>query len=103
CGMTLEEITLVLKSADAPSADALHAGLAKAGQLAPVIFALADKLCDGTYLLPEESRLLRCGLCILAAAKQAGLFPYLLKLTRKPGALEQLFPLHVSNSLTRLP
>ena len=101
--MTLEEITFALKSADAPPADALRAGLAKAGQLAPVIFALVDKLCKGIYLLPQESELLRYGLTILAAAKHAGLLPYLLKLTRQPQEeLEQVFPLHIPNSLTRL-
>ncbi len=81
----------------------MRAGLAKADQLAPVIFALVDKLCEGIYLLPEESELLRYGLTILAAAKHAGLLPYLLKLTRQPQEeLEQVFPLHIPNSLTRL-
>jgi uncharacterized protein len=101
--MTLEEITFALKSAGAPPAGALQAGLAKADQLAPVIFALVDKLCEGIYLLPEESELLRNGLTILAAAKHARLLPYVLKLTRQPHEeLDQVFPLHVPNSLTRL-
>jgi uncharacterized protein len=81
----------------------LRAGLDKADQLAPTVFALVDKLCEGIYLLPEESRLLHYGLTILAAAKQAGLFPYVLKLTRQPEEeLEQLFPHHISDSLARL-
>jgi uncharacterized protein len=101
--MTLEEITLALKSAELPSADALRAGLGESGQLAPAIYALVDKLCEGTYLLPEERRLLHYGLAILAAAKQASLFPYLLKLTRQPEeTLEQLFPHHITDSLARL-
>jgi len=101
--MTLEEITLALKSADAPPTNALRAGLAKADQLAPVIFTLVDKLCVGIYLLPEESELLHYGLTILAAAKHAGLLPYLLKLSRqRQEELEQVFPLHIPNSLTRL-
>ena len=96
--MTLEEITSALKSADMPPEDALRAGLAEADQLAPAVFALVDKLCDGIYLLPEESALLRYGLTLLAAAKHAGLLPHLLKLTCRPEhALEQLF-----DSLTRL-
>jgi uncharacterized protein len=101
--MTLEEITSALKSADTPPEDALRAGLAEADQLAPAVFALVDKLCDGIYLLPEESALLRYGLTLLAAAKHAGLLPYLLKLTCQPEhALEQLFPFHITDSLTRL-
>lgn len=101
--MTLEEITSALKSAETPPKDALRAGLAKADQLAPTVFALVDKLCDGIYLLPEEGALLRYGLTLLAAAKHAGLLPHLLKLTRQPEhALEQLFPFHITDSLTRL-
>jgi uncharacterized protein len=101
--MTLEEITSALKSADAPSADALRAGLAEADRLAPVVFDLAGKLCDGVFLLPEESALLRCGLTILAAAKHPQLYPYLLKLARLPQSeIEPVFPLHISKSLTRL-
>ena len=100
--MTLEEITSALKSADMPPEDALRAGLAEADQLAPAVFALVDKLCDGIYLLPEESALLRYGLTLLAAAKHAGLLPHLLKLTCQPEhALEQLFPFHITHSLTR--
>lgn len=101
--MTLEEITSALKLAETPPVDALRAGLAEADQLAPTVFALVDKLCGGIYLLPEESRLLHYGLTVLAAAKQAGLFPYVLKLTRQPEEeLEQLFPHHISDSLARL-
>ncbi|MFZ1109122.1 MAG: UPF0149 family protein [Rhodomicrobium sp.] len=101
--MTLEEITWALKSADTPSEDALRAGLAEADRLAPIIFDLAGKLCEGVFLLPGESALLRCGLTILAASKHPGLYPYLLKLTRLPQSeLEPVFPLHISNSLTRL-
>jgi hypothetical protein len=72
--MTLEEITFALKSVDDAPTEALRAGLARADELAPLVFALTDKLCAGIYhLLPEESGLLRCGLTILAAAKYSGL------------------------------
>jgi len=101
--MTLEEIISVLKLAETPPVDALRAGLAEADRLAPTVFALVDKLCEGIYLLPEESRLLHYGLTILAAAKQAGLLPYVLRLSREPEEeLEQLFPHHISDSLARL-
>ena len=101
--MTFEEIISALKSPGAPSADALRAGVGKADELAPAVFGLVDKLCDGTYLLPEDSRLLHCGLTVLAAAKYRGLFPYLLKLTRlTEDELEQLFSVRAPESLTRL-
>jgi uncharacterized protein len=101
--MTLEEIVTALKSPGAPSADALRAGVDKASELAPAIFTLADKVCEGTYLLPEDGRLLSYGLTILAAAKQGELFPYLLKLARlEEDELERLFSLRAQTSLARL-
>jgi uncharacterized protein len=101
--MTLEEITSALKSSNPPSADALQAGVAEAGRLAPLVFDLADRLCEGVFLLPEESALLRCGLTILAASKHPGLYSCLLKLSRlEQSELEPVFPLHISDSLTRL-
>ena len=101
--MTLEEITSALKSADTLPEEALRAGLAEADQLAPAVFALVDKLCDGIYLLPQENELLRYGLTLLAAARHAGLFPYLLKLTRQPAhALGQVFPFYIIDNLARL-
>ena len=101
--MMLEEITLALRSADPPSADALRAGVAKSDQLAPIIFGLVDKLCDGVFLLPEENALLRCGLPVLGASRHPGLYTYVLKLTfLEQEELEPVFPLHISESLTRL-
>ena len=99
----LEEITSALRSADPPSADALRAGVAKSDQLAPIIFGLVDKLCEGVFLLPEENALLRCGLAVLGASKHPGLYTYVLKLTcLEQEELEPVFPLHISVSLTRL-
>jgi uncharacterized protein len=101
--MTLEEITSALKSADTPPDEVLRAGLAKADQLAPTVFALVDKLCDGIYLLPEESTLLLYGLTLLAATRHDGLYPYLLKLSRQPGnALAQVFPIYITYNLAQL-
>jgi hypothetical protein len=80
--MMLEEITSALKVEGPPSADALRAGVDKAEQLAPIIFGLVDKLCEGVFLLPEENALLRRGLVVLGASKHPGLYAYVLKLTR---------------------
>jgi uncharacterized protein len=101
--MMLEEITSALKLEGPPSADALRAGVDKADQLAPIIFGLVDKLCEGVFLLPAENALLRCGLVVLGASKHPGLYAYVLKLTRlEQDELEPVFPLHISVSLTRL-
>ena len=101
--MMLEEITSALKVEGPPSADALRAGVDKADQLAPIIFGLVDKLCEGVFLLPEENALLRCGLVVLGASKHPGLYAYVLKLIRlEQDELEPVFPLHISASLTRL-
>jgi hypothetical protein len=62
--MTLDEITSALKSSDTTPMSALRAGVAKTDELAPLIFAIADKLCSGVYLLPEENNLLFYGLHI---------------------------------------
>jgi hypothetical protein len=101
--MMLEEITSALKVEGPPSADALRAGVDKADQLSPIIFGLVDKLCEGVFLPPEENTLLRCGLVVLGASKHPGFYAYVLKLTRlEQEELEPVFPLHISDSLTRL-
>ncbi len=101
--MLLEEITSALNLEGPPSADALRAGVDKADRLAPIIFGLIDKLCEGVFLLPEENALLRCGLVVLGAAKHPGLYAHVLKLSRiEQEELEPVFPLHISDSLTRL-
>ena len=62
--MTLDEIISALKSSDTTPMAALRAGIAKTDELAPLIFAIADRLCSGVYLLPEENNLLFYGLHI---------------------------------------
>ena len=42
--MTIDEITRALKSSDGTSSAALHAGVDKANELAPAVFAAAEKL-----------------------------------------------------------
>jgi hypothetical protein len=56
--MTLDEITSALKLPDTTPLAALRAGVGKTDELAPLVFAMADKLCRGVYLLREENDLL---------------------------------------------
>jgi hypothetical protein len=60
--MTPDEITSALKLAETPPSTALKAGLNRADELAPLVYAIADKFCRGVYLLPEENALLFYGL-----------------------------------------
>jgi uncharacterized protein len=101
--MTLEEIMEALKAPGAPAADALRDAVKMADELAPAVFALVDKACEGIFLLPEDGRLLTNGLTVLAAAKHGGLWAYLLKLGRLPeDELEQFFEYRTSINFTRM-
>ena len=101
--MTLDEITLALKSPGAPPPAALKAGLAKADQLAPLVYAIADKFSQGIYLLPAENATLLYGLHILATAKHPELLDYMLTMIAQPESeLDQLFPNCIATCLTRL-
>ena len=83
--MTLEEITAGAEIGGVALCRCL-AGWAWASPVSSLLrstllwtsFAKAPTCCR------RNGRLLRCGLASLAAAKQASLFPYLLKLTRQP-------------------
>jgi uncharacterized protein len=101
--MNLDEITSALKSLDIPPPAALMAGLARADELAPIVYAVAGKFCRGVYLLPDESGLLFYGLHILAAAKNPDLFDHVMAIAKQPeNELQELFPDHIATSLTRL-
>jgi hypothetical protein len=81
----------------------LSAGVAKAEELAPLIFATTDKLRRGVYLLPEESALLFYGLHILAAARHPELFDHVVMLAQLPAEkLNQIFPDNMPTTLARL-
>src|ERR1700730_13599953 len=84
--MTLDEITSALKSSDTTPLAALRAGVAKTDELAPLIFAIAEKLCRGVYLLPEQNDLLFYGLHILASARHPPLFDRRVIIAQRPGA-----------------
>ena len=91
--MTLDEIMIVLNTSDAVLKDALTAGVACAAELAPPVFAVADKFCRGVYLLPSETDSLFYGLHILAAARHPGLCDRVLAIARQPGEdVDRLFP-----------
>src|SRR5476651_2352998 len=101
--MTLDEITSALKSIDLLPAAALTAGLAKADELAPLVYAISDSFCRGIYLLPDECELLFYGLHILAAAKHPEFLGHVMTIARQSeDELQQLFPDHIPTSLTRL-
>jgi uncharacterized protein len=101
--MTVDEITRAIKSSSSAPSQIVRAGVGKANELAPSVFAAADKLCRGVYLLPEENALLFYGLHILAAAKHPDLFKHVLAIARLPEEdLDRIFPDHASTSLTRL-
>src|SRR5712675_1418031 len=93
--MTLDEITSALKSSDSTPMSALRAGVAKTDELAPLIFAIADKLCSGVYLLPEENNLLFYGLRIRGV--RLAIFGKVIKID----CLASLLPAQNSNSLYR--
>jgi uncharacterized protein len=101
--MTLDEITSALKSINLLPAAALTAGLAKADELAPLVYAISDSFCRGIYLLPDECELLFYGLHILAAAKHPEFLGHVMAIARQSeDELQQLFPDHIPTSLTRL-
>jgi hypothetical protein len=82
--MTLDEITSALKLPDTTPLAALRAGVDKTEELAPLVFAIADKLCRGVYILQEENDLLFYGLHILAAARHPELFDRVVTIARQP-------------------
>ncbi len=101
--MTPDEITSALGSSDAPPSAALKAGLGQADELAPTVYAIADKFCRGVCLLPQEQAVLFYGLHILAAARHPELRDHLVTIAGQPESdLERLFPDHVSTCLARL-
>ena len=101
--MTFDEIIEGLSTSEMAPAAMLHAAVAYADRLAPRVFAIAEKLSRGVYLMPRDTNLLFHGLNILAAAKHPGLLPHIMALAQlQENELEGLFPGHVSVSLARL-
>jgi uncharacterized protein len=101
--MTLDEITKALRSTDAVPKAALSAGVSYANELAPLIYAMAEKFDRGIYLVPADRELLFYGLHILAAARHPGLCDQLVTIARQScEELDVLFSAHTPASLTRL-
>ena len=99
--MTIDEIIAALRTQSA--AAALTAGVAHADDLAPVIYAIAARFCDGVYLVPADNELLFNGLHVLAAARHPGLCDQVIAIARQmDDELDQLFPDHATVSLARL-
>src|SRR5262245_61061302 len=101
--MTVDEIAAALQADGDPPLAALTAALVHADALAPAVYAVAEKLSRGVYLLPSEANLLLYGLNVLAAARHPALLNQLLALAASPiDRLEQVFPHHTPTSLQRL-
>lgn len=101
CTMTIDEIIAALRTQSA--AAALTAGVAHADDLAPVIYAIAARFCDGVYLVPADNELLFNGLHVLAAARHPDLCDQVIAIARQmDDELDQLFPDHATVSLARL-
>ena len=101
--MDIDDCIKGLRSSDTVPKAALTAGLAHADALAPMVFALAEKLCRGVYLMPDDNELLFNGLHILAAARHPGLLDHIVMLARQPADdLNRLFPDYVPTGLARL-
>ena len=101
--MTLDDIRKELRTSTALPEAALREAVGHSEALAPEVYALAEKLCVGVYLLPEQESLLFFGLHVLAAARHRDLYPCLVKLLRQSEwDLDELFPDHASTSMTRL-
>jgi uncharacterized protein len=108
--MTVDEIAAALRADGGTPSAALTAALVHADALAPSVYAVAEKLSRGVYLLPSEvyllpseANLLLYGLNVLAAARHPALLYQLLALAALPiDRLDQVFPHHTPTSLQRL-
>lgn len=84
--MTLDDIVRELRTSAGVPKVALRAGVAEAIELRPRIDALATKLVDGVWLVPEDEQLLFYGLHVLAAARDTAIWPRLVDILKLPDA-----------------
>jgi len=82
--MTPDAIRTALENAKGVPTAALAEAVTHAGDLAPVVIGLAEKVGQGVHLLPRQAKLLFFGLHALAAAGQTSACPALLALLRRP-------------------
>jgi hypothetical protein len=103
CLMTLDEIIAAFKATDERTAG-LAANMAHADELAPVVYAIADKFFRGPHLLPADNELLFKGLHVLAAARHSGLCGQVIAIAQQSAEqLDSVLPDHTAVSLARLP
>src|SRR5687767_3815246 len=99
--MEPDDIIAGLRTSSAKAVLAEAVGHAE--ELAPLVYALAGKFCEGVYLVPDDSELLFNGLHVLAAARHPGLCDHLIEIARQPDEeLDRLFPHYATTSLARL-
>lgn len=72
--MTPTEITAALGAAKPLPVAAVRAGTDCADAIAPSVLAAIEKACGGALLLPNQQRLVRRGVQVLAAARQTTLW-----------------------------
>ena len=101
--MTLDEIIHELRTSAGVPKEALRAGVAEAASLRPHIEALATKLVDGVWLLPEDEQLLFYGLHVLVAARHTAIWPRLSDILNRPDAdIDRTFGDGAVETLARL-
>jgi uncharacterized protein len=102
--MTFDEMISAFRIAtEEPPRAALAASGPHAAALAPEVYSRIDKLCRGIYLMPPDANLVLYGLYVLAASRQAELWPRLVDLARlKDGELEDMLPWHTDIRLGQL-
>lgn len=84
--MTFNDIIHELRTSAGVPKEALRAGVAEAVEMRPRIDALAAKLADGVWLVPEDEQLLFYGLHVLAASRDTVIWPRLVDILKLPDA-----------------
>lgn len=101
--MTFDDIIHELRTSAGVPKEALRAGVAEAVEMRPRIDALAAKLVDGVWLVPEDEQLLFYGLHVLAAARDTAIWPRLADILKLPDAdIDRTFGDGAVETLARL-
>lgn len=101
--MTLDDIIHELRTSTGVPKEAMRAGVAEAPALRLRIDALAAKLVDGVWLLPEDEQLLFYGLHVLAASRDTAIWPRLVDILKLPDAdIDRTFGDGAVETLARL-
>jgi len=101
--MTLDDIIHELRTSTGVPKEAMRAGVAEAPALRLRIDALAAKLVDGVWLVPEDEQLLFYGLNVLAAERDTAIWPRLADILKLPDAdIDRTFGDGAVETLARL-